>query len=393
MQKVLFLASWYPVRFDPMIGLFVKRHAEIIASTKEVTVLHVSSDITNKRWIETEIKTINKVLTIVVYYKKIHKKILLLSLFFKVLFNFIAYYKGIRLVLKLKGRPQLIHIHVLTLRMGILAYLLSRWYRIPYFITEHSSNYLPEKGVKRNFLWTITSRIIAKKSNGISAVSNRLKESMQAKKYNNKHFYIIRNVVPDIFFKVDIERREKGKIIFSNITCFDDKVKNISGLVRTVARIREKRNDFELHLVGTGPDKFLIENLVKQLQLDDCIKFTGLLENEELVNQYILSDFTVLFSHYETMAVVIAESLACGRPVVVTRTGGIPELINSSNGVLVNPRDEEDLYRKIQFMMQNFGQYNVHDIRSSALRKFSSTSIALAFQRFYSYLPPYEEIY
>jgi glycosyltransferase involved in cell wall biosynthesis len=57
------------------------------------------------------------------------------------------------------------------------------------------------------------------------------------------------------------------------------------------------------------------------------------------------ADLTCLASYTEGCPNVIVESLACGRAVVATNVGGIPELVNASNGVLVRPHDSADLAR------------------------------------------------
>lgn len=383
MEKVLFLASWYPVRFDAMAGLFVKRHAEVVAQTHEVAVLHVTADYSNRRTIETEVVQANGVFTVVVYYKKIASNLPVVSHLFKALFWLFAFLTGIRIVFRQFGRPQYIHIHVLTLRLGVMAFILSRLFGMPYYITEHSSYFLPEKNVQRNWLWIKATRWFTSKSHGVSAVSERLKNAMQVRGYTNRHFVVIRNVVPDIFFQIDLAYRPKDRIVFSNITCFDDSVKNISGLVRTVARLWNHRQDFELRLIGTGPDKPAIEKLVADLELNDCVCFTGMLFDDQLVKEIVWSDFTVLFSYYETMAVVIAESLACGRPVVATRTGGIPELINSSNGLLAEPGNEEDLLRQLLRMMDTYREYDPDKLRLEAMRLFSRESVSKAFDQLY----------
>ena len=388
MQKVLFLAAWYPVRFDAMIGLFVKRHAEIVALQRRVAVLHITADDTNQKIIELYVQQINRVFTVIVYYKNVDTGFLLLNRLCKAVLWLWSFFRGIRIVIRQFGRPHCIHVHVLTLRLGMMAYWLSRIFRVPYFITEHSSYFLPEKNVQRNWVWTGCTRWITHKSQGVSAVSQRLKEAMQTRGYSNKHFVVIRNVVPDIFFQVDLAYRPKDKIVFSNITCFDDRVKNISGLVRTVARLREQRQDFELRLIGTGPDKPAIENLVLQLNLSSHVHFTGLLFDHQLVEEITLADFTVLFSHYETMAVVIAESLACGRPVVATRAGGIHELVGDANGLLVEPGNEDDLLRQLLQMMDTYKKYNPVELRNRAFDMFSTQSVSHAFEKFYSLSHP-----
>ncbi|MCX7986279.1 MAG: glycosyltransferase, partial [Bacteroidales bacterium] len=339
MRKVLFFAAWYPTRFDAMAGLFVQRHANVVALNNKVAVLHVTSDPSAHYCFEIEIKELDNVLTVIVYFKKISDQFFLFTHLLKAIFWLLAFLKGVRTIINIFGRPDCIHVHVLTLRLGTMAFFLSRFFRVPYFITEHSSYFLPEKNISRNWLWAWLTRWLTSKSKGVSAVSNRLKEAMMTKGYTNKHFVVIRNVVPDIFFQIGHEYRPKEKIIFSNITCFDDYVKNISGIIRTVNKLRHIRQDFQLRLIGDGPDKAMIEKMVDELGLRPFVHFTGLLFDQQLAEEIVLSDFTVLFSHYETMAVVIAESLACGRPVVATKAGGIPELINHNNGLLVQPGD------------------------------------------------------
>lgn len=385
MQKVLFLAAWYPVRFDDMIGLFVKRHAEVVARTHQVAVLHITADEANCKVIETEVNRINGVFTVIVYFKNVTGRLVIFNRLCKGIFWLLAFLKGIIVVFRQFGRPQCLHIHVLTLRLGIMAYLLSRICRVPYYITEHSSYFLPEKNVQRNWAWTQMTRWLTRKSHGVSAVSQRLKDAMLTRGYTHKHFMIIRNVVPDIFFQADPAYRTKDKVVFSNITCFDDRVKNISGLVRTVARLRDYRTDFELHLIGTGPDKSAIERLVSSLGLASHVHFTGLLYDNQLVEEITLSDFTVLFSYYETMAVVIAESLACGRPVVASRAGGMPEIIGATNGLLVEPGNEEDLLRQLLIMMETYKNYDPLVLRKRAIEMFSAQCVSEGFGKLYTH--------
>jgi glycosyltransferase involved in cell wall biosynthesis len=68
---------------------------------------------------------------------------------------------------------------------------------------------------------------------------------------------------------------------------------------------------------------------------------------------------------------------------VATRTGGIPELVNSSNGLLVEPGNEDDLLRQLLRMMDTYRQYDPDKLRLEAMRLFSKQSVSEAFDRFY----------
>ena len=77
--NILFLSSWYPNRVLPTLGNFVQKHAEAVALHSNVIALFVCSDINCKKKIEITESTINNVLTINVYYKKINNTIPVIS--------------------------------------------------------------------------------------------------------------------------------------------------------------------------------------------------------------------------------------------------------------------------------------------------------------------------
>jgi glycosyltransferase involved in cell wall biosynthesis len=382
--KILYLTAWYPNRYDHMPGLFVKRYADLLSKVHKIAVLNIIP--VDKYPVIYEVEPVieGNILVVRVYYRKINASLPLLGPFLKLLRSLIAYKKGLTLIFRDFGMPQLVHMNVLTIRQGIIALYLKNKFRIPYIITEHSSNFLPEKKEPISFFRKYLNQFITKRSAGTSAVSDALKNGMIAAGINHKRFHVIRNVVPQEFFGCEFIRTSNQIKVISNITCFEDAVKNISGLVRTIKELLKHRDDFLVLLIGDGPDRQKIEDLVLKLELTKYIKLTGLLEYNELVKAYQKSSFTVLFSHYETMSVVIAESLACGKPVVGTRAGGMPELVNNENGLLAEPGNESDLLNKIELMLDTFQNYNNSKIREYAAGLFSEEAVRNTFLSFYN---------
>ncbi len=89
-----------------------------------------------------------------------------------------------------------------------------------------------------------------------------------------------------------------------------------------IALLYQKRQDFELVLVGDGIDFEMIKSYAHELKLEDkVVTFTGVLTGKALVEEYQKSNFSVLFSNYENIPVVISESFACGKPFVSTNVG------------------------------------------------------------------------
>jgi glycosyltransferase involved in cell wall biosynthesis len=381
--KILYLAAWYPNRYDPMPGLFIKRYADPISTFHSIAVLNIIPVSALPIKYEVEAVQEGNLQLIRVYYRKVNSSFPLISSLFKILRSLIAYLKGARLLIKIFGLPQLVHVNVLSIRLGLLALFFKIKFNIPYVITEHSSNFLPEKKIRMNVFRKFLFQLITGESNGISAVSEALKNGMQTLGIRHKNFQVIRNVVSNEFFNCEIDQSVSDTKIISNVTCFDDAVKNISGLVRAIEQLIKRRNDFLIYLIGDGPDKKMIEAMVQKLKLGDVIKLTGLLEYNELVKAYQRSSFTVLFSYYETMSVVIAESLACGKPVIGTNSGGMPELIPDSNGLLAEPGNESDLVSKIDMMLDTFHQYNGNKLREFAMTQFSEDIVRNKFLLFY----------
>ncbi len=67
-QKVLFLARWFPDRYDPMTGLFIKRHAEVAAGFADVAVLYLRAAPEKERSFYIDQVVENDVNTVIVYY-------------------------------------------------------------------------------------------------------------------------------------------------------------------------------------------------------------------------------------------------------------------------------------------------------------------------------------
>jgi glycosyltransferase involved in cell wall biosynthesis len=102
-------------------------------------------------------------------------------------------------------------------------------------------------------------------------------------------------------------------------------------LVKAVAVVKKVYgNDFTLLIVGKlGPKSYreYVEELVRDLGLTDNVKALGYVENELLPPLYNTADITVVPSYSEGTPLVIAESLACGTPVVATDVGRNPEYL------------------------------------------------------------------
>lgn len=372
---IVFLAAWYPDEHDPMFGLFVHKHAVLMTKEYRVSVLHVTnySDESNGLFIgEKDGVRINRL--------NIRTKNRLL----RWLYFLVAGLKAYRYICKKEGSPVLNHVHVLT-RMGVLAAWIKCRRGIPYVVTEHWSRYFPIPGTYRNCIRKWFTRKVCKRSAAMSAVSGKLKESMLAHGLGNqKKWFIINNIVNEKVFDLPAAKTQGRRVRFINVSCFEERSKNLSGLVECVGRLVDEGLDIECVLVGTGEDFEKIRSLIRLKELENHIILTGQLNENQVAAQMKECHFYVQPSHYENVPVVISEALMCGLPVVATRVGGLNEMIDESNGYLVEPGHLDELCSAIRLMVENYSGFDRQNIRQAALQKYSSEAVRQQLLQLYS---------
>jgi glycosyltransferase involved in cell wall biosynthesis/O-antigen/teichoic acid export membrane protein len=122
--------------------------------------------------------------------------------------------------------------------------------------------------------------------------------------------------------------------------------KNHELFLQAAARVREKLPEARFLIIGDGERRAALEAFAAQLQLGEAVRFLG--TRSDIPELLALADLLVLSSHMEANPVSILEALACGKPVVATRVGSIPESVKDGvNGYLVAPGDAEELAERV----------------------------------------------
>jgi glycosyltransferase involved in cell wall biosynthesis len=118
-----------------------------------------------------------------------------------------------------------------------------------------------------------------------------------------------------------------------------DVKKGLRELVEAAASLRPQRPNLQVYLVGVGPDRPLIEAAIQAHGASGYIHALPGCAPDEVAIWMAAADLVTLPSYMEGCPNVVLEALACGRPVVATRVGGIPEIMSDACGRLVPPRD------------------------------------------------------
>ncbi len=121
-------------------------------------------------------------------------------------------------------------------------------------------------------------------------------------------------------------------------------IKGYAMLLRACSALRDHGLDWTLDLIGDGPERARLNALARELMIADRVRFHGALPPEQTRERYRSADIMVMSSFMEGVPVVLMEAMAAGLPVIATRVGGIPELVDEGiSGLLVSPASAEQL--------------------------------------------------
>jgi glycosyltransferase involved in cell wall biosynthesis len=119
--------------------------------------------------------------------------------------------------------------------------------------------------------------------------------------------------------------------------------KGITTLIAAMSLLRARRLDVRLYVIGDGPQRPLVERMIAEHALADHVALVGARDHHEVPLWIGAGDVLCLPSLREGCPNVVLEALAAGRPVVASDVGGVPDLVDASNGRLVPPEQPEVL--------------------------------------------------
>jgi glycosyltransferase involved in cell wall biosynthesis len=156
----------------------------------------------------------------------------------------------------------------------------------------------------------------------------------------------------------EASQNRNGLIMVGNT---DDRKKGVLYLLQALQMLREEGlkltivDDAERHssyIEDVGPLPSYGFKLVRKLNLDGLVHFTGRLTQEELVKCYSAARIAVVPSLYEGFGLPAAEAMACGAPVIATTGGALPEVVGNA-GILVPPRNADALAAAIKQLLND----------------------------------------
>jgi len=189
--------------------------------------------------------------------------------------------------------------------------------------------------------------------------------------YLPKHHFIIPPgiEIPKIFKKeVEKIKKELGINDKINIT-FVGRLIGVKGVEILISALKDLKKDFKVIIVGDGPDRKKLENLVKEYNLENRVIFTGWRNDVPAI--LAASDIFVLPSYSEGLPIALLEAMAAGKACVVTDIGLPVE--NRKDALVVKAGDAEELRKALEELIENeeLRKKLGEEAKKKAMREFS----------------------
>jgi len=199
--------------------------------------------------------------------------------------------------------------------------------------------------------YRLEQRLI-RESRRILAVSRSVARELGEYGVSSRDVRIVGNGVDTDFFSFAKNREESQKyILYAGRLAHR---KGLFDLLQAGKILCKEDPKLQFYVTGTGPLRSTIERNAKLQGLEVNFRFLGHVAASRLVKLYQDATVFVLPSHYEGAALTVMEAMACGAPVVATRTGNVPHLItHRKNGLMVHPKEPNELAAAISELLDD----------------------------------------
>jgi len=250
---------------------------------------------------------------------------------------------------------------------GFIAWVLAK----PYIVSLRGSDvpfYNPRFYWLDKLIFKYLNQVIWRQAKFVVANSQGLKKlAMQTCPL--QAIKIIPNGVDTSIFKTSFKATKKKVILFVGRLI---KRKGLKYLLKAYSQTNQSfQKQYQIWLVGDGPEKPSLLKLAQQLNIYQSVNFLGIKTSNELVEVYNQALIFVLPSLNEGMSNALLEAMACGLPVIVTNVGGTQELIKD-NGFVVRRRSIQEIKKALEAYAGNQQLLKRHSFQSIKIaRQFS----------------------
>ncbi len=264
---------------------------------------------------------------------------------------------------------------------GFAAVLIGRVLRKPVVVTVHASNL--DKLARASLGRIVFVRFALRNATLVISVSKKLRLRVVRYGAAESEVRVIPNGVDLGKFKPPLAT---SKHALANILFVGHLVKRkgVPYLFNALRALSDQGCDsWELNIIGDGRERTTLVRQVKDLKLAEKVHFLGALSSRKVAEEMRRCDLLVLPSFDESFGVVVIEAMACGKPVVASRSGGPEEIVTQDTGVLVGVKDQVSLANGLREVLANQERYDSKKISAYARSRFSFDTVVPQILRVY----------
>lgn len=386
-MRILVIPSWYP----PLGGGFFQEYCEFFAKNGiEVTVLTLDiipiKKINFRRLLNRDKISIlneNGVTVVRSDYYKIPKFEKLNALLWAKSTERLAHF-----FIRKLYKPDLI-LAQSALWAGLPAMNISLKYNIPLIINEHRSRLIGNNPFSSKLLkkWHLPLlKQIYSNCDHIITVSKALNEGIKSYFSPTATIQIIGNFIDHEFFNISPDNELNSEFSFITIAALEY-YKGIDILLYAFSQFIKRHSNSTLKIVGDGVLKNELQKLCVTLNIQHNVMFLGQLAKKEIVNNLNNTNVFILPSRFEAFGIVIIEALACGVPVICTKSGGPEDIVNDDKlGFLIDCNNPESLDSVMEKLYINYAFIDKSYLRQNVISRFGVNIIMT------EYLKTFEKI-
>lgn len=255
--------------------------------------------------------------------------------------DFIAIVNILKIVLKHK--PSIIHVH--STKAAMLGRCAGLLLGVKVIYTVHGWGFgAGRQPLLSKLIWLIEKTLVYSTSKYIAVSKCDKEQGVSSLRIPEEMIDVIYNGIPDINNHSDRE-----KILYDCImVARDDLQKDYNTLFKALSILK-----FRLAVVGRGTDTIDFKHRARMICGENIsmVEFLGL--RSDIADLLRQSRVFVLSSKYEGLPISIIEAMRAGLPIIASNVGGVPEMVSSENGRLVNAGDFHELASAISYYISN----------------------------------------
>lgn len=252
-----------------------------------------------------------------------------------------------------------------ALPVGYIGFLIKKALKIPYYVFLHGSDL--EAGLKKK---RRKLSLVCRNAGKVVVSSNFLKNKLLSRIDGLNNVTVVHpapgdnflaEVDPNLIKRTKSQLALEGKKVIITVGRLTDG-KGFPHFIRLLPKILECVPNVAWLIIGDGPKRQQIIDLVQKNNLQNVVRFLGRIDNASLPLYYHLADLFVLLTHRDETAeegwgTVFMEAAACGLPVVAGSVGGVDEAVeNLVTGLLVETYQDAQVVSAVTELL-NKGDY------------------------------------